>query len=308
MKNKFLLLIILTVSLLTLSCEEKPKPNPTAEDLETAFAGTATIAVDAMIADAIQTPKKMFDTAFPDAKISLETLSARSAMSKLLNRSSRGIIVARDYLKDEDSLMKAFGVQAHDKFKVAEDALVLIVSPTFPLDTINDVQLKNIFSKKEVTFQSLFPSLQTEPSIYCVEPNSSVYANALNFLFSLKEPTKTINYVNTLEEVLSNVEKGNAIGITYLSAVAMQPQRCKMLKIGFSDTSGYVSPKPVHQSYIVMRKYPYIINWYCYQLDSRRNFIWSFFTYLSREGKAQRTFLERGIVPAHAKFELILQD
>jgi phosphate transport system substrate-binding protein len=296
------------VSILTISCEEKPKPNPTAEDLETAFAGTATIAVDDMIADAFQTPKKMFDTAFPDAKITVETLSARSAMSKLLNRSARGIIVARDYLKDEDSLMKAFGVQAHDKFLVAEDALVLIVSPTFPLDTINDSQLKAIFSKKEVTLQSLFPTLGTEPTIYCVEPNSSVFANASNFLFSQKEPQKTINYVNTLEEVLKNVEKGNAIGITYLSSVARQTDRCKIVKIGFADTSGYVSPKTVHQSYIVMRKYPYIVKWYCYQLDNRRNFIWSFFTYLSREGKAQRTFLERGIVPAHAKFELILQD
>lgn len=308
MKNNFLLLIVVMVSIHAMSCEEKPKPNPTAEDLETAFAGSATITVDDMIANAFQTPKKMFDSAFPDAKITLETLSARTAMSKLLNRSSRGIIVARDYLKDEDSLMKAFGVQAHDKFKVAEDALVLIVSPTFPLDTISDSQLKSIFSKKEITFQSMFPTLQTEPTIYCVEPNSSVYGNASNFLFSQKEPAKTINYVNTLDEVLSNVEKGNAIGITYLSAVAQQSQRCKMLKIGFADTSGYVSPKTVHQSYIVMRKYPYIINWYCYQLDNRRNFIWSFFTYLSREGKAQRTFLERGIVPAHAKFELILQD
>lgn len=299
---------MLVVSFIFFSCEEKPKTNPTPEDLETAFAGTATISIDNEIAPYLQIPKLMFDSAFPDAKISLESISARAAMSKLLNRSARGIIVARDYLKDEDSLMKSFGVQEHDKFKVAEDALVLIVSPSFPLDTINDAQLKDFFSKKETTLQKLYPSLSTEPSIHCLEPNSSVYANASTFLFSNKEPTKSIKFENSFEDVLKAVEKGDAIGITYLSAVALLPNRCKMLKIGFTDTSGYVSPKPVHQSYIVMRKYPYIVNWYCYQLETRRNFIWSFFTYLSREGKAQRTFLERGIVPAHAKFELILQD
>jgi ABC-type phosphate transport system substrate-binding protein len=307
-KNKFLVALIAIVSIVIISCEEKPKTNPTPEDLETAFVGTATISIDNEIAPFLQIPKQMFDSAFPDAKISIESITARSAMSKLLNRSARGIIVAREYLKDEDSLMKSFGVQEHDKFKVAEDALVLIVSPSFPLDTINDAQLKDFFSKKETTLQKLFPTLSSEPTIHCLEPNSSVYANASTFLFSNKEPAKSIKFENSLEDILTSVEKGNAIGITYLSSVVFEQSRCKILKIGFADTSGYVSPKTVHQSYIVLRKYPYIVNWYCYQLESRRNFIWSFFTYLSREGKAQRTFLERGIVPAHAKFELILQD
>jgi len=299
--------LVLTL-VFTVSCEEKPKTIPTPEDLETAFAGVATVSVDNTISDAIQIPKKMFDSAFPDAKITLELVTARTAMSKLLNRSSRGIIVAREYLKDEDSLMKSFGVQEHDKFKVAEDALVLVVSPTFPLDTISDVQLKEYFSKKETTLRKFYPFLTTEPTIHCLEQNSSVYANAITFLFANKELLKPIVFYDSIQNLLNTIEKGNAIGIAYLSHVAFQQDKFKILKIGFSDTSGYVTPKPVHQSYIVLRKYPYIFNWNCFQLDTRRNFIWSFFTYLSREGKAQRTFLERGIVPAHAKFELILQD
>ncbi len=305
-KGKFVPLLYLLTLLL---CACAPRQGAVPEEAEESpTRGSVTVLCDEAIASLLQEPIGRFDTLYPDAYVRLEVTSAREAMRQLLARNARLIIIARDYLPDEDSLMRAYGVPPHTRVKLAEDALVFFAHPSVPLDTLNVAQLRALLSGSH-HLRDFFPQLLREPELICPSTASSVYAHLVQQVLSGTFPKRRLRMVSSSDSVLQLVTTTPwTIGIGYLSHVAHR-RDLRLLSLGYIDSAGvYVSPKPVHQSYVVMRKYPYVVPIYAYLRDDLRNLPWTVATFLGTDTEVQRHFLQQGIVPAFARIRLIPEE
>lgn len=288
---------------------EQPQDKPgLIEEGETS--GKVTILCDEGIAPLLKAPVAMFDSTYQEADITFESVKARRAMGELLSGRAKGIIIARTYLPDEDSLMKAYGVSPHERQLIAKDGLVFFTHKAFPLDTLNREQLQNVLVAQNGKLQNDFPVLQSEPVFAIADQNSSEYANLLTIVTNGQQPKHAFKTFQNSDSVQYLVKSNpNVIGIGYLSQVALDTG-LKLLKIGFkNDSTGqYVQPKIVHQSHIVMGNYPFVVPIYSFMLENRmKQPAWGLFSFLAKDMEAQRYFLKRGIVPGFGKFELIEQ-
>jgi phosphate transport system substrate-binding protein len=302
-------LVLGIVALMLPSCNDKPDPKAGGEQYETATTGKVEILCDESIATYLQPTFRLFDSSYNDAAVTVKAVSAREAMTQLFGTKARAIIVSRNYLADEDSLLKANKLPPHASTVIATDALVFVAQTSFPLDTIALDQLKTLFTDKSASLRGMFGQLKTEPTIICPDSYSSEYGNLLLNLTKNAAPKHPITFVKNSAGVEEELKKNpNAIGIGYLSRFAGNTN-LKMLKIGFQDTTGtYIRPKTVHQSYVVMGKYPLPVPIQGLLLEDRRNLPWGYITFLRNDVRAKEYFLKHGIVPEGARFNLIPEE
>ena len=196
----------------------------------------------------------------PGIQLTVEKANARKCVSFLLSGNTEAVVLARPFLKDEDSLMKMFDVK-RPQMIAASDALVFYTNSDFPLDTLNDQQIREIlFGRK--SFKDFFRSLTFEPQIVCNEQNSSEYANFKKLVLkdsSLKIKILLFNGADSVKQYIKNNKQ--AIGIGYLSNI-VNKYDYKALKISFNDSIGRREPPQiVHQAFIVQGRYPYIVQY-----------------------------------------------
>ncbi|HYF04434.1 MAG TPA: substrate-binding domain-containing protein [Patescibacteria group bacterium] len=296
------------ITFISLTSCGKQETQQGGEPVENETTGKVTILCDESIYQLLKIPVELFDSTYRTAEVNLQPASARRAMAELLSGSAKGIVVARDYLKDEDSLMRVYGVQPHERYLIARDALVFFTHKNFQLDTLNREQLKSVLLTPENGFKKAFPVIAQEPVFSIAGENSSEYANLLTKVLGGSEPKHAFSMFQSIDSVKALVRSNqNVIGIGYLSHVALDTN-FKLLKIGFyNDSTGrYVTPKIVHQSHIVMGNYPFEVPVYAFMLDKRiKQPAWGLFSFLARDPKVQVYFKDKGIVPAHARFNLV---
>lgn len=296
--------VILMITLF-LGCGD---PDPKQVNQETVNRGTATILCDDAVFSLMSAAKPYYDTAFPDAKISLQSINARDAMIQLLGGKARGIIIARDYLRDEDSAMLLHTVAPHQRVLFAVDGIVFFANKTFPLDTLSKEQIVEAMTSREPKMTQAFPHLKIEPVFVITGSTSSLYGNVMNQIANGASPKRPMKIVSTADSVAVVVKNTpGAIGVGYLSKYGRDTS-VKLLKIGFTDTTGKrIYPQKVHPGNIVQGRYPFPVNYYGYLLEDRMNLPWGFFTYMRTNERIQKSFLDAGIIPGFAKLELIVE-
>lgn len=292
--NPYLSTLIVSVVSLTLASCDPPKENLQIESFDR---GSVTIYVEDQILPLIDRSKGSFDSMYPNAKVTLVGVTAREAMAKFLADSASGIIIARDYLSDEDSLMKKFNVAREERFRIADDALVLVVNKEFPDDTISIERLRELAVSS--TTENHLPRIVL-PSI-----ESSVSSVFLKEICRSAQTGRKCRYVGSSKLVASAVTSDwRTIGIGLMSEW-ISDTSVKLLKVGFTDSSGLRrKPRQVHQSFLTMGLLPFKMPIYAYLTDNRRNLTWGYLSFLAKETAAQRTFLEAGIVPGFARIEI----
>ncbi len=300
-------LILVSVISFFIACDNKYSSNDAS--VETMNSGKLSVAVDASIYNVLDTAFKLYNLVYPNVKIDLQVVESRKAMSLLLSGNSRAIIVARDYLKDEDSLMKVYKVKKHNRIEVAQDALVLFTDLEFPLDTLTDEQLRTILTNKETKFSNYYKKLSFEPQFVTNTVNSSEWANLNTLVVKGVKIVKPILQLSGTDSIKEYVTKNkNTIGISYLSQLA-KDKNFKILRISFVNEKGkYEPPQIVHQAFVVQKRYPYIISYWAYLLEDRMNLPYWFASFFGKEAKVQQYFKEIGIVPAFAKIIIIKED
>ena len=308
MMNKIIISIVaLTLVLLALSCDDKYSSKD--PNVETMNSGNLSVSIDASIANVLDTALKLYGLVYPNVKLDVQKVEARKAMSLLLSGNSRAVVIARDYLKDEDSLMKVYKVEKHKKLEVAIDALVFFTNSDFPIDTLNDEQIRNILSQKDIKFSNYYKNLGFEPEFVTNTVNSSEWANLYSHVTKGNKIQKNITQLNGIDSIKNYVSKNkNAIGISYLSQLAKDPN-FKILRVSFVNEKGkYEPPQIVHQAFVVQERYPYIFSYWAYLLEDRMNLPYWFASFLGKEAKIQQYFKDIGIVPAFAKIVIIKED
>jgi hypothetical protein len=304
MKNNFFALLFVLILLFSCSSEHKdPKATGKYESINS---GTFTCYVDESIWDFMREPLRLYDSAYPEIYPEFIKANARECMANLLSGNTKAIITPRDYLKDEDSLMKVFNVEKHERAIYALDGLVFYASRDFPLDTLTDEQIKKVLTEKNYSLKEIYSRLFYEPKFVCADQNSSEFANLKEIVLGRSPDFSKISFAKNSDSVMRMVrENSNLIGIGYLSQVVSDTS-VKGLMISFIDSSGkYVFPHVVHQANILRKFYPYIIQHYVYIVEKRRDRVFWFAKFLEKEYLVQLYFNNAGIVPAYARIRLI---
>lgn len=301
--HRFILQIVL--SILLISCESNDKQSDST--MESPLRGSDTVYCDESIFTCINNSMPIYQKAFPDAHITLFSKNARSSMAELFSEKTNSIIVARNYLSDEDSLLKQSG-NSFQKIHIANDGLVFFVSKEFPIDTLNINQLTEYISgKNRLSFY--FPKLNSEPLLLIPGAQSSEYANSIFFFPQLSKTAKDIATFNdSKDSIVFEVLKGKSIGLGYLSYIQKNPL-LKSLRIGYIDSLGNrISPQIVHQGFIIQKKYPFGIPIIAYLREKRQNLPWGFATFMEKDPNIQKVLLDCGLIPVFAKYNLIQED
>ena len=300
---KFILQIVLSVMLI--SCESNDKQSDST--IESPLRGSDTVYCDESIFTCINNAMPIYQKAFPDAHITLFSKNARSSMAELFSEKTKSIIVARNYLSDEDSLLKQSGY-SFQKIHIANDGLVFFVSKEFPIDTLNINQLTEYISgKNRLSFY--FPKLNSEPLLLIPGAQSSEYANSISFFPQISKTAKDIaKFNNSKDSIVFEVLKGKSIGLGYLSYIQKNPL-LKSLRIGYIDSLGNrIPPQIVHQGFIIQKKYPFEIPIIAYLREKRQNLPWGFATFMEKDPNIQKVLLDCGLIPVFAKYNLIQED
>lgn len=301
--HRFILQIVL--SILLISCESNDKQSDST--MESPLRGSDTVYCDESIFTCINNAMPIYQKAFPDAHITLFSKNARSSMAELFSEKTKSIIVARNYLSDEDSLLKQSG-NSFQKIHIANDGLVFFVSKEFPIDTLNINQLTEYISgKNRLSFY--FPKLNSEPLLLIPGAQSSEYANSISFFPQLSKTAKDIaKFIDSKDSIVFEVLKGKSIGLGYLSYIQKNPL-LKSLRIGYIDSLGNrIPPQVVHQGFIIQKKYPFGIPIIAYLREKRQNLPWGFATFMEKDPNIQKVLLDCGLIPVFAKYNLIQED
>lgn len=303
--NRFIIKIFALFFILIIinSCDNKYEKS----QADSINAGELTVYCDDSIYDVLDTTFKMYQNSYPNIKLNLRRADSRECMNMILSGQANAVVVARNYLPDEDSLMVEFDVERTEMI-AAEDALVLYVHKDFPLDTLNHEQLIEILSTGK-SFRDFYPQLTFEPLLVSNVRRSSEYANFLQLILGDKQLSKPIKFLTGFDSVKNYVkENPNAIGIGYLSQIIRQID-WKPLRISFLYENGKREPPQiVHQAFIVQRRYPYIVKYRVLLSEGTMSRAFWFASFLSKESIVQNYFNEFGIVPGFAKIKLIKQD
>lgn len=300
-------IIIITIMFsFLISCNQKK--NEEISEYEAWNSGELTVYYDNTLSPMLDTTFKLYQRAFPDIKSEFIPISSREGMRLLLNGKAKIVLQSRNYLKDEDSLIKAYNVQLPEPWEFAEDALVFFIGIDNSIDTINAKNIENYFSESGVSSKNGF-NLPYHPEFITTELNTSIYANFREMVLKNGKTQRTIKTFSSIDSVKNYVAKhSNSVGIAYLSHI-LGDLRFKPIPMGYTNDKGnYVNPKPVHQAYIVQGLYPYIIKHRIFLLEEKKNIPLWFATFLSKESYIQKYFKDYGIVPSYAKIVLIKED
>jgi len=310
--NQMILAALAALATLTLSSCTQRTPEGDPSEYETALRGTAEILCDEQIYDLMLPVKALYDSVHPDANVTLTPVDAQFAANELIDHKARGIVIAREWLPSEDSMVASGeGEGGFPRTLLARDALVFFTSPDFPIDTLNAEDIKVWMSGGTVD-AGVYPQLKGKPTFLVPGSSSSVYANITNVVNKGSEPPRgAVSSAGTMDSVKAAVlANKNYIGVGYLSRF-VKDSSVKMLRLSYVDKDGYYErPKPVHAGYLIQGKYPFPVPIYIILRDRASNYSLpsGFMLYVARDAAAQRTFNDAGIEAGYAKYELIIQD
>lgn len=307
MKNNYFNTLLLVFSfIILLSCGDNKYQAKDPTETETMNSGKLRVVVDESIKSVLDTGLVMYQNDYNKVLLTKEYKNARKTMAELLGGLSRAVVIARDYLDDEDSLMIEHKVDKHYRMKIATDALVIFTKKDYPIDTLNDSEVKSIFQEGK-KLSGIF-KVDGEPSYYINEVNSSEYAHFKKSILENKELKKNVLFLSGIDQIKEQVFINNGIGIGFLSQL-VGDERFKLIEIGFNDSTGkYIRPVPVHQAYLVQGRYPYPVDYWVYLLEDRRNLPFWFASYVAKEKKFQEVILQKGIVPEFARIQLVTEE
>jgi phosphate transport system substrate-binding protein len=202
MKIRFFILLFLAFIMIT-GCSKKDQTE-TAEKTSKPTSGYLTIGIDESLRPAMNAEIDMFSYYYKDAHITPLYLPEKQIIEKLLNNEIQTGIICRNLYKDEVESIKGSYQHVPEAFRLAEDAIVPVVSKTNPFNDISYSDLKKILSGEITTWKQLNSSIADEsPIVVVMTASSSVnrYFSTLNGTpssiksYALDSTTDLIDYI-----------------------------------------------------------------------------------------------------------------
>ncbi|MDP3147956.1 MAG: substrate-binding domain-containing protein [Ignavibacteria bacterium] len=200
---------------------------------------------DESVYNLILKEKNTFEALYPDAKISVEPLTAREGIAKILNKEIKIFICSRDFNREELEFIKK-QQSGLESFKFCYDAVVAIVAKENSLTQIRLDDLKKALLGEKKDFTIIIP-----------QKNSGVYEFLKTDILEGKEPSSSVKVVASEFDVKEQVLKNkNSIGLMGLN-ILKDTSNVTILKIGYTrntlEPEAFYQP---HQAYMINGSYP----------------------------------------------------
>lgn len=261
-------------------CNEEVKRGPS----DTLISGTIYISVDESFRPVMEEQIRVFEKLFPEAHIVATYKTEASCFKDFYNDSAnRMVIVTRGLHEDEDAYFKDTLKYYPRLYKIANDAITVIVNSKssdtiFSLDRLRKQLSGKINREQKVVFDGL-------------NATSTVRFVMDSILKGEKFDTSVVQAVQNSQQVIDYVaETENAIGFVGISWVgnpedSAQVNMLKKIKIAYvscevCDSTPFVKPM---QASIYTRRYPLVRGLYCIVKENHRGLGSGFANFLSME-------------------------
>lgn len=276
------------------------------QSYESPVAGKDTIYVEDVLYPYFLEAKPKYDSVFENAEITLIPVNARRGMSLLFSDTASCVILARDYLRDEDSIVKSMSLP-FQKIEIAKDGLVFFVSKDIPIDTMNLSQLDGMLSGTSIN--TIQKKIVLDEALFIPSMQSSEYAGLLKYFAKGNSALSvTFKQFENRDSLKAQVRSSKSIGIGLMSDI-LKDSTLKAIRIGYTDSTGKrVAPQIVHPGFIVQNMYPLVIPIFAYVKNEKKDLAWGFATFMEKDPSIQKVLLNKGIIPSHAKYNLIQEE
>lgn len=302
--NYFILFLVLCFFLIACKNDKKPKSTKWQDTITT---GVIPIAVDESFESIIKTQVDVFETVYPRAGIIPVYTTERKALEMLFEDSVRLAIVSRGLTEGE---IKAYNNKNRypKEWKIASDAIALIVNKSNPDSVISVSTLKKILTGKVSKWTDLNPKSPLKGEInvvfdnkesgtvrYAVDSICGGEALSAN-LYAEEKNRDVINYVSESPHAIGIIGVdwvGNAGDTTRLSF----NERVTVMSVSRLEHADMSNSYKPYQAYIALKQYPLVRDVYAILNDPRGGLSSGFTSFLCSQ-RGQYIILKSGLVPA----------
>lgn len=282
-------------------CAERKSDTPTK--------GHASVAVCEEVLPLLREEEARFEELYPEAKVDLRPMTAREAIAELLNDSVKVIVSSRALNAEEIEARKALNLEVTE-FRVAIDAVAVIVNPANDVTKLTLGQLDSIFSGRTMDWGLLgWKGAPGKIALRVPDRNMSSHEGFAARVLRGGGFAREAAVVGSSADMIAAVEKDpSAIGIVGLNWMRDAGMRVRMVDLSdpaAPDSLGikgkYFSP---HQAYIYKQFYPLVRNVYIYVTPDSYG-VSSGFTSFMTSAAGQKIVQNQGLVPATMPVRLV---
>jgi phosphate transport system substrate-binding protein len=279
---------ILVVSLFLLAACDPPGVK---KETDTLSSGTISISADETYKPIIEEQKKVFDSSFPEAHITIHYKSEAACIKDFLNDSARIILVTRDLSEEEKKSCLQKKV-VPTSLAIAKDAVAVILNNASKDTALSVSQIKGILSGQ-------YPKKYT---VVFDNQGSSTLRFMMDSILKTETLGANVFAAKGNDSVIAYVSKNpNAIGFVGVSYVSDYNDKAGLAFINtvkvahiYNDTlDKFYQP---YQAYIAPNYYPFTRNLYYINRETYPGLGTGFANFLSRE-RGQLIFKQARLFP-----------
>jgi phosphate transport system substrate-binding protein len=268
------------------SCGNNDKNKPS----DTTTSGKIDISVDETYQPVIAEQLRVFDSSYPDAKITANYKAEADCFKDFLDNKARLILVTRELTAQEKQMCAAKKI-VPTSLALAKDAVAIIVNPSSPDSLLGMDEIKGILTgqyKKKYTV--VFDNQGSSTVRYVTD--SLLHGQKLGAnVFAAKGNSDVVDYV------AKNPDAIGFIGLSYVSdddsATGSFLKKVKVASIQNDSTQRFYQP---YQAWIALKLYPLTRNLYFITSETYPGLGTGFANFLSRE-RGQLIFSHEHLFP-----------
>lgn len=302
-KNLFYIFVGLTLALgMAASCTDKPKDGRT----DTYSSGAITFASDESFSPIIGEEIQVFQTTYPQAKVTPIYTNEIDAVNFILKDSLMLAITSRNFTQKELEFLKSKDFMPR-AIPLAYDGLALIINNQNTDSCMSAKDVKRILKGEVKTWSEIYPGSKRGEIVVCFDNKQS---STVHFCVDSLLKGKPINSPNimaakTSKEVIDYVEQTpNAIGI--IGSNWLNDKRdttnvtfnknIRVMAISRLDKATVQNSYKPYQYYLYNGAYPFVRTVYALLNDPRNGLPWGFAQFMASY-KGQLIIKKSGMLP-----------
>lgn len=288
------------IALSLFACNDGRKAPSTTE-------GEVTIECDESVVPAVRRVVEEFGRSYEKAKVHLNVVEARAAISNYVADSVRHIVMARSLnAEEQEAIALTKGIE-HKNVAIALDAIAVVGHGENPIRDLRLSMLDSIMSG----LITKWPWARTSPIYVALcDINSSANEEFRNTIMSGREFSTSVTYHSSTSAVLDFVRSNpTAIGIAGVSWLRGREHELRIFRLGQPGTRPDSTEEfgrfyaPV-QAHIYRKYYPLTRTVYVYNREVLRDVGLGFISFAA-SAPGQKLFLSEGLVPVTMPVRLV---
>jgi phosphate transport system substrate-binding protein len=284
------IIFIISMSLLSISCDDTPRyPDSLGK-------GKIDISADETYQPIIEEQQKVFDSSFPDAKVTIHYKPESECFKDYFERKARIILVTRQLTKDEKALCEQKKIYP-TSLALARDAVAVIVNNESQ-DTILDLNaIKGILTGVYKTEYTVVFDNQASSTVRFITDSILKGGTLGKNVFAAKGNKEVVDYVS------KNPGAIGFVGLSYVSDSSDPAntgafiKNVKVAAVKNDSTGEFLKP---YQAYIALKTYPLTRSLYYVNSESYPGLGTGFANFLANQ-RGQLIFFHAHLFPVRSE-------